>query len=630
MLTLTAINGIAYGNLLFLMAAGLTLIFGVLRVINMAHGSFYLLGAHVTISTAQGGGGIVLAALAGGMTAAVLGAAAERTLLNRLQDNYLAQVLVTIGIYLIIGDLALLTWGGTPRVLTLPAELSMSVTLGSLRYPVDRLALIILSPVIALFLWAVIERTRIGASIRAAVDDEEIAKAIGISVPRLRLIVFAGGSFLAGLSGALGSTFIGAKPGIDLEVMLLALVIVIVGGPGSLVGSYVAAILIGVLDSFGKTFWPEASLFLLFAPMLLVLLVRPQGLFGRISTGTSPKPRARPLVLPVPQVVLSLFDWTIRKFRSLRYVAPSALLLAGILGPFLLSNYTLGVLTLALSWSLFAVGLNVMLGFGGMPSLGHAIFFGIGAYVVAWSYFAGLSGILGLAAASLAGAFASLILATVSLRSRQAQFLLVTLAFAQVVWGVVFKWRSVTNGDDGLILAQSVPVMPGVSYAAGLYISVGCICAIAFLVYFVFVSSRFGLTVQAMRSNEARLLSLGYNATVYRLGAYILSGAISGLAGGLFAIYSGFVAPDLFSVNASAKVLLMVIIGGAGTILGPIWGAIAIVGLEEILSGLTERWHSVLGLIYICVALLIFAGIRLRPFQRPLRPSLSEQGIVTR
>lgn len=615
MMTVTAINGISFGNLLFLMAAGLTLIFGVLRVINMAHGSFYLLGAHIAISVAQGGGGIIAAALIGGLSAAVVGVAAERMILNRLQGNYLAQVLVTIGIYLIIGDVALLIWGGTPRVLTLPPEYNFGVSLGGLRYPVDRLLLIVVAPAIAIALWLAIEKTRVGASIRASVDDEEIAKTTGISVPRLRLIVFAFGSFLAGLSGALGSTFLGARPGLDLEVMLLALVIVIVGGPGSLVGSYVAAILIGVLDSFGKTFWPEASLFFLFAPMLLILLLRPQGLFGNIAPPTQPVISVQPVFVPVPAFVIDTFSWITSKRVVLMRVAAVAFVGLLIASPALLTSYWLGVLTLALIWAVFALGLNIMLGFGGMPSLGHALFFGAGAYIVAWSHFAGLSGLVGLAAASGAGIICALMLAAASFRTRQAQFLLVTLAFAQVVWGVVFKWRSVTNGDDGLIHAQSLPTFGSVPHVSGLYFSVAVAFIVACAVYITFAWSRFGLIVQAMRGNEPRLMSFGYDASVYRLGTYVLSGTISALAGGLFAVYSGFVGPELFGVNTSAKVLLMVIIGGTGSLFGPIWGAISLVGLEEVLSSLTERWHSALGLIYIAVAVFMFAGVRLRAFK---------------
>ena len=249
-MTLYVVNGLAYGNLLFLMAAGFTLIFGVLRVINMAHGSLYLLGAHVAISVAQSGAGIWAGILAGSIVAAAIGSIAERFLLYRLQGDYLAQVLVTIGLFMIIGDLALLYWGGTPRVFTLPPELVYSIPVGALRYPADRLVLLLVGPLIAVALWYAIERTRFGATVRASVDDEEIAQAIGVSVPRLRLLVFATGSLLAGLSGALGATFVGAKPGLDLEVILLALVIVIIGGPGSLVGSYIAALLIGILDKF--------------------------------------------------------------------------------------------------------------------------------------------------------------------------------------------------------------------------------------------------------------------------------------------------------------------------------------------------------------------------------------------
>ena len=627
MLTLTLINGVAYGSLLFLMAAGFTLIFGVLRVINMAHGSLYLLGAHIAISTVQYGWGIVAGVLAGSLSAAALGALAEKTILHRLQGDYLAQVLVTFGIYLIIGDLALATWGGTPRILTLPPELNLSVNMGdTLRYPVDRLVLIVLAPVLAAILWLVIDRTRLGASIRAAVDDEEIAKSTGIVVPHLRIIVFGVGSLLAGFSGALGSSFVGAKPGLDMEVMLLALVIVVVGGSGSLIGSFIAALGTGLIDSVGKTFFPEASLFLLFAPMLVVLLVRPRGLFGRAGQGQPHRPRPRPIVIPLPGLLVRM---RASFGRHAGYVAVGLGLVSLtilVAAPVLFSGYVVNILTLSLIWVLFASGLNVMLGYGGMPSLGHALFFGAGAYTVAWSHFAGLPGLAACGLAILAGLGAGVVLAITSLRSRQEQLLLVTLAFAQVIWGIVFKWRSVTNGDDGLTHAQSLPSIGGLGYSTAMYFAVLLIVGLGFVSYVLFVDLRVGLVVKAMRTNEARLEAFGYNSTAYRFTAYLVSGALSGLAGGLFAIYTGFVSPDLFGVVVSAKVLLMVTIGSAGTLLGPALGAFGIVGVEEILSGWTERWHSLLGLVYMLVAFVAFAGVRFgtRPIVTSL-PSGSER-----
>lgn len=611
MVTLYLVNGLAYGNLLFLMAAGFTLIFGVLRVINMAHGSLYLLGAHVAITVAQSGFGIWAAIAAGALVAAIVGAAAERLLLYRLQGDYLAQVLVTIGVFMIVGDLALLVWGGTPRVFALPPELSYSVPIGNLRYPADRLILLLIGPALALALWYMIERTRFGATVRASVDDEEIAQAIGVSVPKLRVLVFASGSLLAGLSGALGSTFIGAKPGVDLEVILLALVIVVIGGPGSLVGSYIAALLIGVLDSVGKSLFPEASLFLLFAPMLLVLILRPNGLFGRPSTAGGVRPEFAPITLRVPDLFFIVFEGLQKSLRNIPF-GYWAVLAASVFAalPFVSSEYTLGIVSLALIWGIFAIGLNIMLGFGGMPSLGHALFFGIGAYVTAWSGLMGWSGYAGLVVSLAMGSLAAAVLAAVAMRTRQAQFLLVTLALAQVIWGVVFKWRSVTGGDDGLIHTQQLHLFKSLGHGTATYLNVLLIFAVAGLAYWLFANSRLCRRVKGIRDNEMRMRTLGYNTGAISFVTYISSGAFGGLAGGVYAIYSGFVAPDLFGVYTSAKVLLMIILGVAGTFAAPFVGAFALIGLEEVLSGLTARWHTVLGCVYILVAMFMFGGIR--------------------
>jgi branched-chain amino acid transport system permease protein len=614
MTALHLVNGIAYGNLLFLMAAGFTLIFGVLRVINMAHGSLYLLGAYVAISTAESGGGFLTGILAGAAVAATLGALAERSLLYRLQGDYLAQVFVTIGLYLIVSDLALWWWGGGPKIMPLPSWLDFGVMIGPFRYPGDRLVLILVGPVAAVILWYWTERTLLGARIRAAVDDEEIAQAIGISVPSLRVVVFAIGSLLAGFSGALGSTFVGAKPGLDIEVFLLALVIVVIGGPGSLVGSYIAAISIGMLDSIGKSLWPEASLFLVFVPMLLVLIVRPSGLFGRANVGQAAVNARPPISIPIPFVFFHAAG-------SLRYginviprwaIGASAACLA-IAMPWLISDYILSVLTLGLIWSIGAIGLNIMLGYGGMPSLGHAAFFGAGAYIVAAAASAGLGGGTALIAACVLAAFVAVLLAAVALQARHAQFLLVTLAFSQVLWGIVFKWRSITGGDDGLIHSQQFGIQRLFGHAIDAYFSVLGVFFVALAAYCLFDRSNFRVVVTGLRSNEGRLRAFGYNIEIYRGLTLALSGVFGGLAGGLYSIHAGFVSPDLFGLQTSAKMLLMVILGGAGTFFGPIVGAFTLIGLEEVLSGLTARWPTLLGLVYILVTIMTWSGLVLVP-----------------
>jgi branched-chain amino acid transport system permease protein len=618
MTALYLINGVAYGNLLFLMAAGFTLIFGVLRVINMAHGSFYLLGAYLAITVAEHGGGLLLGIVCGAVVAAALGAISERLLLYYLQGDYLGQVLVTIGILLIVGDGVLIFWGGTPQMLVVPPWLDFKISVGPLLYPGDRLLLIAIGPVVALALWYLTERTLIGARIRSAVDDEEIAQAVGINVPRLRVVVFALGSLLAGFSGAVGATFVGAKPGLDLEVILLALVIVVIGGPGSLLGSYIAAVTIGVIDSVGKSLLPEASLFLLFVPMLAVLIVRPAGLFGRVNSMPPVVTPPLSLTLTVPQALRSMWTAVVAHLRAVPLaLRGGALLLVAVAMPWLAPDYTLGVISLALVWSIAAISLNIMMGYGGMPSLGHAAFFGVGAYVASAGGFLGMGGYTSIIIGSIIGGVAGAAMAIASLRARHAHLLLVTLAFGQVLWGIVFKWRSITGGDDGLIHSQRFEFPSVFGHTADLYFGIVVVFSVVMVIYLAFARSQFRLVLEGLRSNANRLLAFGYDVTKYRFGAFILAGILGAAAGGSYAIYAGFVSPDLFGINTSAKILLMTIVGGAGTFAGPIFGAFGLVGLEEILSGWTSRWMLVLGLIYILVAMAARIRIRFVPWHQP-------------
>lgn len=608
MLTISLVNGIAYGSLLFLLAAGFSMIFGVLKIINLAHGSYYLIGAYVTITVFEMGGGVLLAALAGAATGALLGALCERLILYRMQGDYLAQVLATVGVLLILGDLSQLIWGGTPRVLTLPRALRFQVPLGAFAYPGDRLVLIVIGAVSALGLWWLVEGTVLGAMVRASVDDEEIAQAVGIGAPRLRLAVFAFGGMLAGLSGALGSSIVGAKPGADLEVFLLALVIVVVGGAGSLAGTYLAALLVGIINSVGKAFWPEASMFMLFVPMAAFLTFRPQGLFGRAVASGAP-PRRSAGASRAPAAARHLQSLLARVPFPARVGCGVAVIL---LLPFFASSYATSVAMLGLVWAIFAMGLNVLLGYGGMPSLGNAAFFGTGAYAIALaSRYLGIGGWGALAIAALAATLMAAILGVMALRTRHVQFLLSTVALSQVVWGIAFKWRSITHGDDGMSAPQAI-TLPGLqvfSATTRLYLVTAFVFFIVVAALRLVDRSRFRLVLNGVRDNEARLAALGYNTWLYRFGAFILSGTVSGIGGGLFAFYSGFVSPELLSIVTSAKVLLMVIVGGAGWFLGPVVGAFALVALEELLSGWTERWYSLEGLIYILVALFLRRGI---------------------
>ncbi len=274
-------NGLSYGALLFLLASGLSLIFGVMRIVNLAHGSYFMLGGYVGLSTVWRTGSYAAALFAGALAIGLVGAGMERLFLRRLSGQVLGQVLMTIGFALIFQDLALLVWGGDPYSLPAPAALQGVVVAGPARFPVYRIFMIVVAVLVGAGLWLVLDRTRVGAMIRAAVDDREMAQGVGINVHVVSLAVFALGAALAAAGGVIGGGFIGVYPGADFEMLPYAFVVVIVGGLGSLPGAMVGSLLVGLLDNFGKALFPELSYFTLFAPMALILALKPTGLFGR-------------------------------------------------------------------------------------------------------------------------------------------------------------------------------------------------------------------------------------------------------------------------------------------------------------------------------------------------------------
>jgi branched-chain amino acid transport system permease protein len=275
-------NGLSYGALLFLLASGLSLIFGVMRIVNLAHGSYFMLGGYVGLSAVWRTESFTAAVVAGALAVALIGVGMERLFLRRLPGQTLGQVLMTIGFALIFQDAALLIWGGDPYTIPVPAPLRGVARMGTLSFPVYRIFIVGVAAVVAAVLWLALDRTRAGAQIRAAVDDAEMAQGVGINVPMISLAVFALGACLAATGGVIGGAFLGVYPGADFEVLPYAFVVVIVGGLGSLPGAMVGSLLVGLLDNFGKALFPELSYFTLFAPMALILALRPTGLFGRV------------------------------------------------------------------------------------------------------------------------------------------------------------------------------------------------------------------------------------------------------------------------------------------------------------------------------------------------------------
>lgn len=277
-----ALNGLAFGALLFILAAGLSLIFGMMDVINLAHGAFYMLGAYLALSVVQSTGSFWLGVLVAPLVLAALGYVLEPLLLRRLRGRHLDQVLLTIGVALVITDVIGLVWGREIRILPFPGGLDGSVAILGSDYPVYRLFVIAFSVALAATFALVHRRTRLGATIRAAVDDAPMLSTLGVDTDRLFQRTFAAGAALAGLAGAIAAPVFQLQPGMDVDALIYSLIVVVVGGLGTLDGAAAGALLVGPADTFGKVLFPQFALALIFAVMALVLLLKPTGLFGRV------------------------------------------------------------------------------------------------------------------------------------------------------------------------------------------------------------------------------------------------------------------------------------------------------------------------------------------------------------
>ncbi|MGE3148201.1 MAG: branched-chain amino acid ABC transporter permease [Pseudorhodoplanes sp.] len=277
------LSALSLGMLLFLLAAGLSMIFGLMRIINVAHGSFYLLGAYLGFEAMRWTNSFVVALIVGGAAMTVIGVVIQRGFIHRVMGNSLGQILMTFGFLLILGDVALIVWRGAPVLLDPPPGLDGFVNIGGIRFPNYRLFMIGIGLLVAVALEFFQQRTRVGAMIRAGADDLEMLNCMGYNVSLLFTAVFAFGALLAGLGGVLGSVFLGVYPGIDLEIGILAFVVVIVGGLGSVRGTLAASLLVGAIDNLSKALLPEISMFAIFLLMVFVLAVKPNGLFGKIE-----------------------------------------------------------------------------------------------------------------------------------------------------------------------------------------------------------------------------------------------------------------------------------------------------------------------------------------------------------
>lgn len=591
------LTGLASASSLFLVAAGLTVIFGVTRVVNFAHGSLYMLGAYLgwTILSAMPRDpawfacGVVLA----GLATAAIGVLIETTLLRRIyKAPELLQLLATFGVVLVVQDLVLKLWGPDDLTLSRPPWMRGFVAIAGERVPFYDLLMIGIGPLVLLALWLLFTRTRWGTLVRAATQDREMVAALGVDQRLLFTAVFALGAGLAGIGGALALPDGSANGQMDLSAITDAFVVVVVGGLGSLPGAYLASLLIALLQAFGIVLLPKITLVLVFVVMAVVLVLRPNGLLGRPLTAARGEAATLTLIRSaVP---------------ALRWLGLAALLLAAaaplFVGPFLLS-----VMTEMLIAMLFAASLHVMMGPGGMASFGHAAWFGLGAYGAAFAVKGlALSMPAALLVAPFGAALAALVFGGFVVRLSGVYLAMLTLAFAQIVWAVMFQTVSITGGDNGIlgVWPDAWASDPRIYYWLTLVI-----CSAGVLLLRRALYAPFGYALRATRDSSLRAEAIGLHPGTLRLAALVLAGAAAGLAGGLTAFSKGSVFPTYISIGRSVDALLMVLLGGVQSMAGPVVGALAYTGLFDILLRFTDLWRLVLGLSIIALVLVFPQGI---------------------
>jgi branched-chain amino acid transport system permease protein len=620
-----ALNGLASASSLFLVAAGLSLIFGVTRIVNFAHGSFFTLGVYVayTLVTHAAPGLSSLLAVALGDAASqttayfllllcaaivtgVLGAVVEVLVLRRIyKAPELFQLLATFALVLIIQDGTLWLWGAEDLLGPRAPGLSGSVEILGRRFPTYDLFLIAIGPLVLAVLWWCLQRTRFGVLVRAATQDREMLGALGINPRHLFTAVFALGCALAGLGGALQLPREPAHLGLDMATIGDAFVVVVVGGMGSIPGAFVAALLIaeikalciavGTVEVLGVSLaFSKLTLVAEFLVMAAVLMLRPWGLMGQPqSAPRTHTEQDSPFVLGGARTQLA---WLV--LGAVLFAVPVFTTD---------SSYTLVLGIDLLVAALFAASLHFLMGPAGMHSFGHAAYFGVGAYAAALLVLrAGLSSEAALLVAPLISALVAAPIAWFAVRLSGVYLAMLTLAFAQIVWSICFQWDGFTGGSNGLTgVWPSAWLQDKASYY---WLSLSVVAVGVYLLRRVLMSP-LGYALRASRDSVGRAHAMGLNVARVQWLGFVLAAGFAGLAGALFAFSKGSISPDVLGVSKSVDGLVMVLLGGVHTLVGPLVGAVTFTALQDSLARSTDYWRAVLGAAMLLLVLVFPQGI---------------------
>jgi branched-chain amino acid transport system permease protein len=606
-------NGVTLAGLYFLVASGFTLVFGLMRNVNLAHGSLYLLGAYIGYDVTQATDNWFLGVAAGAVSIAITGALLQIFVFQRLAGDELRQTLVTIGISIVAADLMLAVWGGKTYQFTLPEWIDGAVAtpiitavkasgqVVTMRYPLYRLVVLAVAVAIGVGLWLTLNKTRLGMMIRAGVDDRAMLSVTGVNTRVLFVAVFAIGGALAGLSGVIGGSALSIAPGEDVRYLMASLVVVIVGGMGSITGAAIGALLIGLAEQIGLVYFPTYGIVLTFIIMVVTLALRPQGIMGSARTRFADPAR---LDIPGDIVTAELGPGS------------AALALALVLFPLVASPFLVFQIgSQALILGMIGLSLMVLAGYGGMVSLAQLSIAGIAGYAVA-ILGPNSVGVLGLGwpwwvyapvAILIAGIVAALI-GMIAVRTAGIYTIMITLAVSTALFYFAQQNYSVFNGHAGF-RGVAPPLVFGVDWRAPLpfYYLTLAIAALAYCAVVYAARSTFGRALMATRDNQRRMRAIGYDVAFHRVAAYFLSGIIAGAAGVLYVWFNGRISPGTISVSETIGILVIAVIGGLRHPIGPFVGAALYVVIKTFAIDVVgaDRFNTLVGLVFL---IIVFAS----------------------
>ena len=604
------LNGLASASSLFLIAAGLSLIFGVSRIVNFAHGSFYMLGVYLAYTIVGKIGstplGFWVSLLIAAAVVALVGLVVELVLLRRIyRAPELLQLLATFALVLVIRDAVLVIWGPEDLLGPRAPGLKGSIEIMGRQFPQYDLVLIFIGPLVLALLWWVLKRTRWGVLIRAATQDREMVGALGVNQAWLFTGVFMLGAFLAGLGGALQLPREPANQFLDLAAIGDAFVVVVVGGMGSVPGAFLAALLIAEIKALciaigqvsigGFSFsLSRMTLVVEFLVMAAVLIWRPWGLLGKPAAATRNAAEIEAPLRPATPL-LKRFGWLVLVLLLLVPVA-------GMKMPFI--NVLMIDILIAV---LFAASLHFIMGPGGMHSFGHAAYFGLGAYGAALLFkLASMPMEAALVMAPLVAGLGALIFGWFCVRLSGVYLAMLTLAFAQIVWSIMFQWDEVTGGSNGVVGVWPAKWLSEkwVYYYFTLALTVAGVILLRRV-----LMSPFGYAMRAVRDSRLRADAIGIDAVGVHWAGFVLAGLICGLAGALFAFSKGSISPEVIGVGRSIDGLVMVLLGGIQTLAGPLVGASVFTWLQDTVARQTDYWRALLGFTILVLVLAFPQGI---------------------